>query len=289
MMLRVAEALRAPTSLIPTARTVTDARLEAEAERVGQSASSVIPRPASRWSAFRGRRPGRAAAARPRVLRLTPGHDFSAVPYTPGTGRAYTSDADVALPRGAGAGLLGRAHTRRPAGAHPRPPRRPARAPRADSAPGRGPQGHATAVQVRERRIHRRGLRAHRRRQAHPQGRGPVRAPQHRRDGRRQGVWRLAERLYLNNVRYVGVKDRGAIPEGTFQFRHSEDGHVNTMAESMKMALAAPGQYVDPAGLDLHGDWGAAGRRRGRSPDPRCRRRRAATRRRAAASTCTAG
>jgi hypothetical protein len=62
---------------------------------------------------------------------------------------------------------------------------------------------------------------------------------------------------YLNNVRYVGIKDKGAIPEGEFTFRHSEMVTF-TAVEDAKMALASPGSYSDPAGLDLHGDWGAA-------------------------------
>lgn len=62
---------------------------------------------------------------------------------------------------------------------------------------------------------------------------------------------------YLNNSRYVGVKDKGPIPEGTYTFRHAEMVTF-TLSEDFKMALARPGEYVDPSGLDLHGDWGAA-------------------------------
>jgi len=66
-----------------------------------------------------------------------------------------------------------------------------------------------------------------------------------------------ADDSYLNNVRYVGIKDKGAIPEGEYTFRHSEMVTF-TGAEDAKMALAQPGSYADPSGLDLHGDWGAA-------------------------------
>jgi hypothetical protein len=61
---------------------------------------------------------------------------------------------------------------------------------------------------------------------------------------------------YLNNVRYVGIKDRGAIPEGEYSFRHSSMVRFSG-TEQARMALAKPGEYVDPSGLDLHGDWGA--------------------------------
>ena len=62
---------------------------------------------------------------------------------------------------------------------------------------------------------------------------------------------------YMNNVRYVGIRDKGAIPEGEYTFRHSEMVTF-TRWERSKMALAQPGTYADPSGLDLHGDWGAA-------------------------------
>jgi hypothetical protein len=61
---------------------------------------------------------------------------------------------------------------------------------------------------------------------------------------------------YLNNPRYVGIKDKGPIPEGKYTFRHSDMVTFGAV-EQAKMALAKPGQYVDPSGLDLHGDWGA--------------------------------
>lgn len=62
---------------------------------------------------------------------------------------------------------------------------------------------------------------------------------------------------YLNNVRYVGIRDRGPIPEGEYVFRHSSMVTFSA-AERAKMALAKSGEFVDPSGLDLHGDWGAA-------------------------------
>jgi hypothetical protein len=61
---------------------------------------------------------------------------------------------------------------------------------------------------------------------------------------------------YLNNVRYVGIKDRGAIPEGEYTFRHSRMVRFSG-SEQARMALAKPGEFVDPVGLGLHGDWGA--------------------------------
>ncbi|MUL63003.1 hypothetical protein BOO86_00890 [Mycobacterium sp. CBMA 234] len=61
---------------------------------------------------------------------------------------------------------------------------------------------------------------------------------------------------YLNNSRYVGIKDKGPIPEGVYTFNHS-DMTTFSWNEQRKMSLAKPGEYVDPKGLDLHGDWGA--------------------------------
>jgi hypothetical protein len=61
---------------------------------------------------------------------------------------------------------------------------------------------------------------------------------------------------YLNNPRYVGIADNGPIPEGEYTFRLSEMTTF-TGAEQLKMLLASEGDYVDPSGLSLHGDWGA--------------------------------
>jgi uncharacterized protein DUF4157 len=62
---------------------------------------------------------------------------------------------------------------------------------------------------------------------------------------------------YLNNPRYVGIADNGPIPEGEFLFRRS-DMVTFTAGEQAKMSLAGESEYVDPSGLALHGDWGAA-------------------------------
>jgi hypothetical protein len=62
---------------------------------------------------------------------------------------------------------------------------------------------------------------------------------------------------YLNNARYVGIRDKGPIPEGVYEFLHS-NMVTFTIGEDAQMALAKPGEYADPSGLDLHGDWGAA-------------------------------
>lgn len=61
---------------------------------------------------------------------------------------------------------------------------------------------------------------------------------------------------YLNNPRYVGIKDNGPIPEGTYSFTRASMVQFTTV-EQAKMALASPGTYKDPSGSDLHGDWGA--------------------------------
>lgn len=62
---------------------------------------------------------------------------------------------------------------------------------------------------------------------------------------------------YMNNPRYVGIKDNGPIPEGEYKFKRS-DMTTFSAAEQLKMSLAKPGTYTDPSGSDLHGDWGAA-------------------------------
>ncbi|GAC1621933.1 MAG: hypothetical protein NVS4B5_14030 [Vulcanimicrobiaceae bacterium] len=62
---------------------------------------------------------------------------------------------------------------------------------------------------------------------------------------------------YLNNPRYVGVKDNGPIPEGEYVFTRSSMTSF-TALEQAKMSLASESAYVDPDGLALHGDWGAA-------------------------------
>jgi hypothetical protein len=62
---------------------------------------------------------------------------------------------------------------------------------------------------------------------------------------------------YMNNSRYVGIADNGPIPEGEYTFLRS-DIVAFDIAEERKMRLAGEGEYVDPAGASLHGDWGAA-------------------------------
>jgi hypothetical protein len=60
---------------------------------------------------------------------------------------------------------------------------------------------------------------------------------------------------YLNNPRYVGIKDNGPIPEGEYRFL-ATDMTTFSAAEQARMLLG--GIYVDPRGASLHGgDWGA--------------------------------
>jgi hypothetical protein len=60
---------------------------------------------------------------------------------------------------------------------------------------------------------------------------------------------------YLNNPRYVGVRDYGAIPEGSYSFRVTE---MSTFSTAERLRILAGGQYVDPFGRPMHGgDWGA--------------------------------
>lgn len=62
---------------------------------------------------------------------------------------------------------------------------------------------------------------------------------------------------YMNNPRYVGIKENGPIPEGKYTFRRMDMMTFN-IAEQAKMALAGEGDYIAPSGASLHGDWGAA-------------------------------
>jgi hypothetical protein len=62
---------------------------------------------------------------------------------------------------------------------------------------------------------------------------------------------------YMNNPRYVGIKDNGPIPEGDFTFTRGSMVQF-TSSEQRKMSLAHEGEFVDPSGSSLHGDWGAA-------------------------------
>lgn len=60
---------------------------------------------------------------------------------------------------------------------------------------------------------------------------------------------------YMNNPRYVGVKDNGPIPEGEYRFLATDMTTFST-AEQAQMLLG--GNYTDPKGVSLHGgDWGA--------------------------------
>jgi hypothetical protein len=60
---------------------------------------------------------------------------------------------------------------------------------------------------------------------------------------------------YLNNPRYVGIKDNGPIPEGEYQFRYEQ---IATFSASEQMQMTLGGHYTDPFGAGLHGgDWGS--------------------------------
>lgn len=61
---------------------------------------------------------------------------------------------------------------------------------------------------------------------------------------------------YLNNSRYVGIQDYGAIPEGSYQFVPTE---LMTFSAWEQAQMTLGGHYTDPFGKSLHGgDWGAA-------------------------------
>jgi hypothetical protein len=60
---------------------------------------------------------------------------------------------------------------------------------------------------------------------------------------------------YLNNPRYVGIKDKGPIPEGEYQFRYEE---MATFSATEQLQMTLGGHYTDPFGASLHGgDWGS--------------------------------
>lgn len=60
---------------------------------------------------------------------------------------------------------------------------------------------------------------------------------------------------YLNNPRYVGIRDNGPIPEGEYQFRAAS---MATFGFSERMRMMGGGHYTDPFGDSLHGgDWGS--------------------------------
>jgi hypothetical protein len=63
------------------------------------------------------------------------------------------------------------------------------------------------------------------------------------------------EESYMNNPRYVGVKDNGPIPEGEYRFVATE---MTTFSRAERAQMLLGGNYVDPRGTSLHGgDWGA--------------------------------
>lgn len=60
---------------------------------------------------------------------------------------------------------------------------------------------------------------------------------------------------YLNNPRYVGIRDYGAIPEGEFTFRATQ---IATFSLAEQARMISGGHFTDPFGRALHGgDWGA--------------------------------
>lgn len=60
---------------------------------------------------------------------------------------------------------------------------------------------------------------------------------------------------YMNNPRYVGVKDNGPIPEGEYRFLATE---MTTFSPAEQAQMLLGGNYTDPKGVSLHGgDWGA--------------------------------
>jgi hypothetical protein len=60
---------------------------------------------------------------------------------------------------------------------------------------------------------------------------------------------------YLNNPRYVGIRDNGPIPEGRYQFRATQ---MATFTGTEQAQLLPGGHHTDPFGVSLHGgDWGA--------------------------------
>jgi hypothetical protein len=60
---------------------------------------------------------------------------------------------------------------------------------------------------------------------------------------------------YLNNSRYVGIHDKGPIPEGEYQFRATQ---LATFTGAEQAQMIGGGHFTDPFGVALHGgDWGA--------------------------------
>jgi hypothetical protein len=64
---------------------------------------------------------------------------------------------------------------------------------------------------------------------------------------------------YLNNPRYVGIRDYGAIPEGEYHFSATS---FATFSAAEQAQMITGGYFTDPFGATIHGgDWGA-----GRAP-----------------------
>jgi hypothetical protein len=60
---------------------------------------------------------------------------------------------------------------------------------------------------------------------------------------------------YLNNPKYVGITDNGAIPEGTYRFRARR---IATFDTAEQMQILTGSHFTDPFGRRMHGgDWGA--------------------------------
>lgn len=60
---------------------------------------------------------------------------------------------------------------------------------------------------------------------------------------------------YLNNPRYVGIKDNGPIPEGEYKFLVT---NMTTFSVAERYQMLLGGHDTDPRGMPLHGgDWGS--------------------------------
>lgn len=60
---------------------------------------------------------------------------------------------------------------------------------------------------------------------------------------------------YMNNPLYVGIKDNGPIPEGTYVFSATRIGLFDAMEQ---LQIMSGSEFTDPFGQSMHGgDWGA--------------------------------
>ena len=59
---------------------------------------------------------------------------------------------------------------------------------------------------------------------------------------------------YMNNPLYVGIRENGPIPEGTYSF---SPYHFGVFSRMDQLDLALSGKLKDPWGDEMHGDWGA--------------------------------